>query len=68
MPRTAFHQFSITANKVTISRILLIPFFVVELSVLHQDRERVIIGLWGFVTFAVASILTRWMAGIARHN
>jgi cardiolipin synthase (CMP-forming) len=55
-----------TANKVTILRILLIPFFVGE--VLYYGSNGNVIHLWlGILTFAVASICDGVDGYIARH-
>ena len=55
-----------TANKVTILRILLIPFFVVEL-IYYVRTGNAVYWLGGLLSFVVASILDGVDGYIARH-
>jgi len=55
-----------TANKITILRILLIPFFVVELGLFPRNRQRVH-RLLALLTFAVTAILDGVDGYIARR-
>ena len=50
-----------TANKITILRILLIPFFVVEM-IYYVRTGNETFRLAGLLSFAVAAILTAWTA------
>jgi len=61
-----FHQFVTTANKVTISRILLIPFFVVEVLYYIKTGNEIHRSA-GLATFATAAILDGVDGYIARH-
>lgn len=55
-----------TANKITILRILLIPFFVVEILYYVQSGDEVH-RLWALIAFAIASILDGVDGYVARH-
>jgi cardiolipin synthase len=55
-----------TANKITIVRILLIPFFIVQILYYYKSGDE-IHRLFGLLSFAVAAILDGVDGYIARH-
>jgi CDP-diacylglycerol--glycerol-3-phosphate 3-phosphatidyltransferase len=64
--RASFYEAMTTANKITILRILLIPFFAVEVLYYVKSGDE-IHRLMAIISFAVASILDGVDGYVARH-